>query len=757
MKKIILSISYLVFIISLAEGYDNNVNHQVINENAAKQSNDLLNVLSNLGFNDKLEHVVYGKKIYKWFHDGAREEDIPLVRTYNHFHDPTKSLVSAGLDDYIEVLGIPLLHVTGDSSVLWAQAENQTFTSADGIVYSFETWSWPKAMDYYYQALTSSDKTVREQNLAYTFRALGQVMHLLSDSAVPDHVRNEAHASGWHYEKWCEQNSSNLNATADSVDYSITTISLVPALSPITNFWDTMPDPGYNINPLGLAEYTNYNFLSRKTIFKKYLYPQQPNEFSLEPVTAEDGKPDFRVYFAGFTSDEHTIDYLASTGYLWSDLIDISSEDLDDSRFNLDDNCFENYASLLIPHAVGYSAGLLNYFFRGQLEIIIKPNGLKVKNMSTDVMDSFIDPVTGNRIGNISIYYDDTNNERNPLASYELSMPLVPGEETPVISFTSPSNNIKSGRYIVVFYGKLGTEEGAVIGKVTPPMQIYYVSTRNGVDKIYKMEMDGVNLTLVYDNQNPDLYIGKLTLSPDGNSLAFAADISSGPANFTIYRLDLIDGTLKVLTKGSWPDWSPDGKKIVFQRETGQNLPYNGDVEIFTIDLATETETQLTNEPSSSYSGNPAWSPDGNTIAYSRFNEPQIENCYNFYIIYLMDSSGNQIGPLSCQTDLPAQDAAPSWSPDGTEVAFIRQRAAEHKYQLYKVNVGTKKVTKLTDSTGKDYQEYPPSWADANIIALGSQRDGDFDIWVVDSNGGGYLTNLTDLNPEHDSLPAFSK
>jgi hypothetical protein len=39
------------------------------------------------------------------------------------------------------------------------------------------------------------------------------------------------------------------------------------------------------------------------------------------------------------------------------------------SALKLDDKCHEDYAQKLIPRAVGYSAGLLNYFFRGTLEI----------------------------------------------------------------------------------------------------------------------------------------------------------------------------------------------------------------------------------------------------------------------------------------------------------------------------------------------------------------------------------------------------
>lgn len=42
MKKSLLTLLFVIFIVSIVEGYDNDVVHQAINENAAKQSSNLL-------------------------------------------------------------------------------------------------------------------------------------------------------------------------------------------------------------------------------------------------------------------------------------------------------------------------------------------------------------------------------------------------------------------------------------------------------------------------------------------------------------------------------------------------------------------------------------------------------------------------------------------------------------------------------------------------------------------------------------------
>lgn len=75
---------------------------------------------------------------------------------------------------------------------------------------------------------------------------------------------------------------------------------------------------------------------------------------------------------------------------------------------------------------------------------------------------------------------------------------------------------------------------------------------------------------------------------------------------------------------------------------------------------------------------------------------------------------------------------------------------------LYKTDIVTQTITKITDSPGDIYSEFTPVWSqDGKTVAIGSDIDGDFDIWLVDPNGGGYLQNLTDANTDIDVFPVF--
>lgn len=216
MMKRMTIICFVLFAIAEAHAYDNKLMHQLINTESALLSQNFLTTMKTLGFAGNLSkeiielNYVNNRRIKDWISEGGKSEDEPLSRTFNHFHDPTKTWDDAGLKG----------SWIGCSSILWAQ--NKCNNAND-------KWSWLKARGYYYEALTSTDAASREQNFADKFRALGQQMHLLSDAAVPEHTRNDMHIfplfdetdhqiGKWTYETWCKHNSNNLNTTTTAID-----------------------------------------------------------------------------------------------------------------------------------------------------------------------------------------------------------------------------------------------------------------------------------------------------------------------------------------------------------------------------------------------------------------------------------------------------------------------------------------------------------------------------------------------------------
>jgi len=136
----------------------------------------------------------------------------------------------------------------------------------------------------------------------------------------------------------------------------------------------------------------------------------------------------------------------------------------------------------------------------------------------------------------------------------------------------------------------------------------------------------------------------------------------------------------------------------------------------------------------------PTWSPDGSMIAFasSRSGKRQL---------FVMDANGSNVNQL---TDLNDMGGRSAWSPDGTSLAFYRGPAGDHN--IYIINADGTGLVQLTN--GGD--NLGPSWSpDGNWIAFTSFRDGNNEIYIMYPDGTG-LTRLTN-SPISDWQPRWGR
>ena len=208
-----------------------------------------------------------------------------------------------------------------------------------------------------------------------------------------------------------------------------------------------------------------------------------------------------------------------------------------------------------------------------------------------------------------------------------------------------------------------------------------------------------------------------------------------------------------------YPSLSPDGQTVYFSSKR------SGGFEIYSIGIDGDNLQRLTRDIGSLYApelspsgewvlftnnGNglwimhpngdnphaltfrddidPTWSPDGSMIAFasSRNGERQL---------YVMNANGSDVRQV---TDLNNMGGRSTWSPDGTQLAFYRGPFGEH--DIYVINIdgtGLERLTHGGDNLG-------PSWSpDGNWIAFTSFRDGNNEIYIMHPDGSG-VTRLTD-------------
>lgn len=225
--------------------------------------------------------------------------------------------------------------------------------------------------------------------------------------------------------------------------------------------------------------------------------------------------------------------------------------------------------------------------------------------------------------------------------------------------------------------------------------QIAYISElRDGDTKHYRLivaDADGENAQVIADSPQP---LMSPAWSPDGRRLAYVSFEGNQSA---IYVQTLRTGTRERVSArpgvNGAPAFSPDGRRLALTLS-----PDNGNLEIFTLDLATQVLTQLTHDPA--IDTEPAWSADGRSIYFTS------------------DRGGNaQVYRVGTDPGMRAQrityegvyNARPRVSPDGSELAVVHQGGNGFRIAIVDPSNGVTQV--LTDGQLDESPAFAPNGA----------------------------------------------
>jgi len=249
---------------------------------------------------------------------------------------------------------------------------------------------------------------------------------------------------------------------------------------------------------------------------------------------------------------------------------------------------------------------------------------------------------------------------------------------------------------------------------VSPPGRIAFVtevSAFNGA--LYIVNSDGSGFRKLAGGA---AYYTRPRWSPDRRRIAFSRMAEDLRSEILIIDVDGKGGTVR-LAEGADPAWSPDGTKIVFTSTGGAPLGSAWGIYVMNADgsgirrLTSPNNFDQCSVGASASDFNPDWSPDGKRILFERdFNTDDfggfdcgLDGYGRIPNVYVMNADGTDVRRLRPVGLWDSWDAEPAWSPDGQFVAFSKQ-------------LGGVFVIRADGSAGQqqvvsNYPELSPAWS----------------------------------------------
>jgi len=254
---------------------------------------------------------------------------------------------------------------------------------------------------------------------------------------------------------------------------------------------------------------------------------------------------------------------------------------------------------------------------------------------------------------------------------------------------------------------------------------VYFSSHREGTLALWRISVSGGPPVRMTFGTGPE---GEPSLSKDGARLAY----STHAVRTDIVLVDVRSGErheIPGLVEVNTPTIAPDGSRVVFTTER------HGSLDLWVQPLSggrpQGDPIRLTDEPGSE--DVPVFSPDGRWIAYGRVVGERREIC-------IMPASGGR--PLVFD-DGPEEHMHPTWSPDGSKLAFVTRRNGGRHVWVRGVRNGAPigEAHPLTSGEGTDFL---PAWSpDGSTIAFIRSQGMAAEVWSVAADASSGPRQLT--------------
>lgn len=206
----------------------------------------------------------------------------------------------------------------------------------------------------------------------------------------------------------------------------------------------------------------------------------------------------------------------------------------------------------------------------------------------------------------------------------------------------------------------------------------------------------------------------QIAWAPDGKRIAFVSVRNPG---VNIYIIDLESGAIKQLTNtilSADPDWSPDGRHIVFERSMQQKGR-----SIYTINADGMNEQPLVPNQARFFRYSPRWSPNSDAILYVETEFLHLNNiddvaAKNLVIHREPDLKKKNVHPISRAYFVRKA----CWASDGREVLFSarKQGDPQNRLNIYRYNIASRQIRKLPNALGRN--QNLADWIDDSALPV---------------------------------------
>ncbi len=311
--------------------------------------------------------------------------------------------------------------------------------------------------------------------------------------------------------------------------------------------------------------------------------------------------------------------------------------------------------------------------------------------------------------------------------------------------------------------GRIGMVNGVVsVG----PVMITFAANRVAQYDIYRMKGDGTDQGTVKNTPDDELFPDLLRSTRDKIAYAAEDSLSWNIWTMTIAGASQNQLTVQTLSNQIQPSWAYDGATIAYASNAAQT-PSTTTWELYTMTAAGGSQTQLTTQ-SPSWAIAPACSPVNDDILF--VSNKTATGGSSIWLwedalgaateLYDSDGRNGDASPAltlaSTVLNLPAGAgiSKPAWSPDGTKIAFSRERPVTGEIDIYVMDAdgtGAESLEDYVDGLGvlntnitTDDDEFCPYWLEdgSGICFVKEDGSGDYQIYKV-TFATGTVTALT--------------